>query len=112
MTAPHLNRKLVLQAAVRVADGAGGHTTTWTALGEHWAQIQPGTGAQASGDAGPLSRVPLSVIIRAYPVGAQARPVPGQRFVDGTRTYAVLAVTEFDHSARYLQVTCQEEIAA
>ena len=46
MSAPRLNRKLVLEAPTRVADGAGGYTVTWAALG---GRLGRGDGAQRGG---------------------------------------------------------------
>lgn len=109
---PALTRKLTLEAPERVPDGAGGYTTEWRALGQHWAEIRTAKGRAAEGVAGPLSRVPLVIVIRAFPVGTDARPVPGQRFREGTRHFGINAVTEADQSARYLEITAQEEIAA
>jgi hypothetical protein len=39
MTAPHLNRALVLEGVVRTPDGAGGFTEAWAALGTLWAEL-------------------------------------------------------------------------
>lgn len=112
MTAPTLTRRLVLEAPQRVDDGAGGYSTSWSALGVHWAHVSPRAGREASGMAGPLSRVPLTIAIRAVAPGAPGRPVPGQRFREGARIFAILAVTETDGAGRYLTITAEEEIAA
>jgi head-tail adaptor len=37
-----LNRRLVLEAASRLPDGAGGYAETWVVLGELWADIRSG----------------------------------------------------------------------
>jgi len=44
MNAPRLNRKLELEAPVRTADGAGGYTETWAALGSLWAEVTARSG--------------------------------------------------------------------
>lgn len=109
---PKLTRKLTLEAPQRVADGAGGYTTSWRVLGTHWAEIRAAKGREVTGEAGPLSRVPMTITIRAFPVGTEARPKPGQRLVEGTRRFAIRAVAEMDANARYLELACDEEIAA
>lgn len=60
MKAPHLNRLLVLEAPEKLADGSGGFTETWAALGNHWAEVSARSGARAihcwrAGVAGQLS---------------------------------------------------------
>lgn len=112
MSRPSLTRNLTLEAPERVADGGGGYQTTWRALGTLWAEVRATKGRASEGAAGPLSRVPLRIVVRAAPIGSSARPVPGQRFAEGSRRYAILAVTESDAHARYLDITCEEETAA
>lgn len=112
MSAPILNRKLVLEDAYRVPDGAGGYDTAWQVLGTLWAEVRPGTGRSAGENGLPLSRVPLKITVRAAPQGAPSRPHAGQRFRDGTRIYAVRAVTEADAAGRYLICQAEEETAA
>ena len=46
MTAPRLNRILVLEAPERVADGAGGYDETWVAQGELWAVVRLRSGSE------------------------------------------------------------------
>lgn len=106
-----LTRELVLERPERVSDGAGGYVTTWSVLGRHWAAIAPAKGRAATGGAGPLSRVPMTIVIRAFAVGRIERPSPGQRFVEGARRYAILAVSERDGAGRYLDVLAEEEVA-
>lgn len=112
MTLPVLNRKLVLQEPERIADEAGGYVVTWTALGTLWAQISPGSGREVAAHNLPRSRVPLRIVVRAAPVGASSRPVPGQRFVEGSRVYAITAVTEVDRTTHYLTCHAEEEVIA
>lgn len=111
MAPPMLNREMVLEAPAQVPDGAGGYTTSWTALGTLWAEVRPGTGREGRGLGGPLSRVPYKITVRAAPVGSDARPAAGQRLREGTRIFAILAVAEADTSGRYLTVHAEEETA-
>jgi len=107
-----LNRQLTLEAPERVADGAGGFMETWTALGTVWASVTARTGREAAGGAMPLSRVAYKIVVRAAPVGSDARPVANQRFRDGVRLFVILAVAEADADGRYLVCTAQEETVA
>ena len=112
MSAPVLNRRLVLEAPVRVADGAGGYATVWSALGEVWAEVLAGTGREATAVGTALSRIIYRITVRAAPVGAPSRPRPGQRFREGTRLFKVISVTERDQAGRYLVCQAEEETAA
>lgn len=109
MKRPHLNRQLVLETPQRTPDGAGGFTTSWVALGIHWAEITARTGREATGVAVPLSRVGYRIIIRAAIPGSSARPEPEQRFREGGRVFNILAVAEHDPDGRYLLCHAEEE---
>ena len=107
-----MNRKLVLEHAVRTPDQSGGYATVWATLGTLWAEITAGTGAERGANALALSRVPLKITVRAAPVASDARPAAGQRFREGVRIYSILAVTERDTTARFLVCHAEEEVAA
>ena len=111
MRAPVLNRKLELQEPQKVADGAGGYTTTWVALGTLWADIRHGTGREKAAEHLTVSTIPYRITLRAAPVGAPSRPKPEQRLVEGSRIFRILAVTESDVGAHYLVCFAQEEIS-
>ena len=112
MILPRLNRQLVLEGAVRSPDGAGGFTESWVALGDLWAEVSARTG-RARAEAGvPVSTVSNRIVVRAAPMGAPSRPMPEQRFRDGTRTYVIQAVTEHDPEGRFLTCFADEEVAA
>jgi head-tail adaptor len=106
-----LKRRLVLEAASRLPDGAGGYAETWVVLGELWAEVRAGSGIDAASDMVAVASVPLRIVVRAAPEGALARPRPGQRFREGGRVYGILAVTEADPHAHYLTCFAREEAA-
>ena len=108
---PRLNRKLVLEAEERIADGAGGYTTVWTALGTLWASLEARSGREAAVAGGSVSRAGYRAILRAAPAGSPSRPMAGQRFREGARLYAILSVAERDADARYLLCHLEEEVA-
>mgnify|MGYP002634670996 CR=1 FL=1 len=111
MTEPQLNRSLVLESPVKLADGAGGYSRTWEPLGLLWAEVKAGTGRELAASAATLSRVPYRITVRAAPDGAPSRPRAGQRFRDGNRIFPILAVAEQGVQAQYLTCHAEEEVA-
>ncbi|SDW33365.1 phage head closure protein [Litoreibacter albidus] len=105
-----LNRRLTLEHAVRVADGAGGYVEAWTPLGELWARVKAGSGRERFGAGVTVSAVPYRIVVRGAPMGAQARPKPEQRFREGTRVFRIVGVAEYDVDARYLTCFAIEEV--
>lgn len=109
MRAPRLQRLLELEAEVTTPDGAGGFVRSWAGLGRLAAEVRPGAGREAAGEEVALSRQAFRIRVRGAPQGAPSRPVAGQRFRDGQRRFAILAVTEDDPDGRYLICTAREE---
>lgn len=108
MKTPNINRKLVLEAPQRVADGAGGYTETWQALGIIWGEVLPrGAGREVE-----ASELKLKITVRAAPQGAPSRPSAMMRFRDVDRLYRIDAVTEAEAAGRYLVCFAQEEVGA
>lgn len=110
MSLPRLSRQMVLETQVRMPDGAGGHTTTWSALGTVFADVKAGTGRQVTDLTAAMSRMTCRVIVRAAPIGAPSRPQPGQRFREGSRIYRVDAVSPYDRGGLYLACFAVEEV--
>ncbi len=103
----HLNRRLVLEAEQRVSDGAGGYTVVPQTVGSVWAMVEAGAGRESVALDRRVSKVPMTITVRAAPVGSSERPVAGQHFREGGRRYRVLAVAERDRRGLYL--SCQAE---
>lgn len=112
MSAPRLNRRMVLEARAEVPDGAGGFSVVWEALGEVWAAVAPGTGREGGAEAVSLGELALRITVRGAPEGAASRPVAGQRLREGGRLFRVLAVAEADAAGRYLTCFAREEVPA
>jgi head-tail adaptor len=112
MSGPVLNRPLVLEERVEVGDGAGGLTTSWTALGTLWAEVDARSGREGRLGGAVVARASFRITVRGAAVGAASRPRPDQRFRDGVRVFRILAVTEADAGARFLTCFAQEEVAA
>ena len=106
----HLNRKLSLETAVRVPDGAGGFTETWTAKGTVWAALKPGSGRERFDAQATISKQPYRIVIRSAPVGSPQRPQPTERFREDTRIFAIVGVAEWDPDGRYLTCFANEEV--
>lgn len=110
MRAPHLNRALVLEGAVRVSDGAGGYSESWQVLGTLWAAVTPGAGSDVPGEEKVLASVPYRIVVRGAPYGSPSRPKAEQRFREGARIFTILAVTERDPEGRFLTCHSREEV--
>ena len=112
MSQPRLDRLLTLEAPQDVPDGAGGYARLWMPLGQHWAEVTPGSGRETVSGTAPISAVSVKIVVRASPIGSLSRPRPDQRFREGARVFRIAAVAETDPRGRYL--TChsvEEEVA-
>lgn len=110
MRAPRLNRALILESPSQTPDGAGGFTLTWTTIGTLWGDVASGSGRDPAGVEFSLSTVPYRITVRGAPVGSPRRPLPEQRFRDGSRVYHLVAVTEADPDGLYLTCFAREEV--
>ncbi len=109
MNTPLLNRRLVLEAPVRMPDGAGGYSETWQAQGALWAEVRTRTGRERAQAGIPVSTVTYNIVVRAAPHGSAARPMPEQRFREGDRLFLIQAVAERDPEGRFLTCFAEEE---
>jgi head-tail adaptor len=107
---PELNRRLVLEKAVQVSDGAGGFSESWAVLGVVWAEVVAGSGRDVAGEEVTVSSVPYRITVRGAPMGAPSRPKADQRLRDGTRLFKIIAVTERDAGGQYLTCFAREEV--
>lgn len=107
MSAPEMNRRLLLEAPERLEDGAGGFSEIWVPLGHVWAAVETrGAGREAD----QAARLLLKITMRAVAQEAEARPDPTMRFRDGERLYLIEAVHESDPSGRTLTCFAVEEV--
>ena len=109
MSLPRLTRAMILEAPIRTPDGAGGHQTTWSALGTVYADVKSGTGRQVTDLTAALSKLTCRVIVRAAPIGAPSRPEAGQRLREGARVFRIDAVASYDRGGLYLACFAVEE---
>ena len=94
MRRPALTRRLVLEEPTRTADGAGGFATAWADKGALWGEVATNAPRLSDGPGAAEQRTPLRITLRGAPLGAPSRPVPGQRFRDGTRRFLIEAVQD------------------
>ena len=111
MTMPRLRRLLTLEARERAADGSGGFRDMWGVKGTLWAEVTPRSGRARSGDAGPVTSVSYRIVVRSAAPTSPLRPREGQRYREGDRLFRIVAVTEHDHSERFLACFAEEERA-
>lgn len=97
---------------MRSADGAGGYTEAWAALGTLWAEVTARSGAERQIAGVPVSRVGYRIVVRGAPEGSTMRPAPDQRFREGNRRFVIRAVAERDARGQYLTCFADEEVAA
>ncbi|MEM8822176.1 MAG: head-tail adaptor protein [Pseudomonadota bacterium] len=104
------SRRLMLERAVSVADGAGGFARVWTEIGAFWAEVRLRSGDLRDTEFGETPRLKLRVTTHAVPEGHAMRPLVGDRLRDGARVYQVSAVHEDDARGRFLVMLVSEEV--
>ncbi len=109
---PHLDRRLDLEDRVTTPDGAGGFEISWVKLGVLPAQVVSRSGRERLIGGRSVSTTAFKITVRAAPFGSVSRPKPDQRFRDGARTYAILAVAENNRSDLYLDCWAEEGTGA
>ena len=108
---PTLSRRLVLETPEQVADGLGGYTTNWVALGELWAEVKRASGRDKASEFASVTSAQYRITVRAAPVGQPSRPRAEQRFREGSRVFLIRAVTSADTGYRYLTCFAEEEVS-
>jgi SPP1 family predicted phage head-tail adaptor len=97
-----LNRRLVLEAPVESADGAGGVTRDYAALATLWAQLKPAS-ARGSVEADSLAGVVTHRIVIRTPRALNTL----NRFRDGTRIFRIVSWRE-SADRRFLEIDAEE----
>jgi SPP1 family predicted phage head-tail adaptor len=103
MTAPgELNRRLVLEAPVESADGAGGVTRGYAAVMTLWASVEPvsARGAVVADASG--ATVTHRIVMRR-----RAAVTTRHRFVDGATVYRVVTLRD-DAPRRFLVIGAEQ----
>ena len=103
MTAPgELNRRLVLEAPVESADGAGGVTRGYAAGMALWASVEPVSARNAVVADAPGATVTHRIVVRR-----RAAVTTRHRFVDGTTVYRIVSLRD-DATRRFLVIGAEQ----
>jgi SPP1 family predicted phage head-tail adaptor len=103
MTGPgQLNRRLVLEAASESDDGQGGVTRLYDVVTVLWAKVTP-LSARGEVEAGRLGAALRHQIVIRKRNDVSTR----HRFIDGIRTYRVIAVRE-SADRRFLEIDAEQ----
>lgn len=98
MTPGELNRRLVLEAPVESADGAGGVARGYTPAMTLWASVEPVSARGAVVADAPGATVTHRIVIRRRPAITTRH-----RFVEGATVYRIVTLRE-DGTRRFLVI--------
>jgi SPP1 family predicted phage head-tail adaptor len=97
-----LNRRLVLEAPIETADGAGGVTRLYDVVTTLWAHVEP-VSARADVAAGGLgAALRFRIVIRR-----RSDVTTRHRLLDGTRSFRILSCRE-SADRRFLEIDAEE----
>jgi SPP1 family predicted phage head-tail adaptor len=99
-----LRHRVMLEAATRTADGAGGVTLTWSTVASLWAEIVPLKAEERAVGEGEGDLTLHRIVIRK-----RDDVSTGDRFTLGARAFRIRSVTDMQEDARYLTCLCEEE---
>src|SRR5256885_9209128 len=103
MTAPgELNRRLVLEAPVESADGAGGVTRSYAAVMTLWATVEPVSARGAVVADAPGATVTHRIVIRK-----RSTVTTRHRFVEGATVYRIVTLRD-DATRRFLVIGAEQ----
>ena len=108
MSAPVIGKmrhRLTLQQAVRVSDGGGGATVTWTAIADLWAAIWPISSDERVDADGLQGRITHEVWLRF-----SANVAPHMRFVFGARIFDIRSVIDVEEAHRFQRCLVEERL--
>ena len=104
MTDPGLlNRRLVLEAPVESADGAGGVVRSYSAVATLWVSVTPVSAAREIEAARLGARVTHRLHLRF-----SGDITLHHRFRDGSRIYRIVTLRDRDGSKRFLEIEAEE----
>jgi SPP1 family predicted phage head-tail adaptor len=98
-----LNRRLILEAPVESADGAGGVTRSYEAVATLWASVEPKSAREGTA-ADALGANVTHLIRMRYSADITLR----QRFRDGDRLYRIVAIRE--RGRRFLDIDAEQRV--
>jgi SPP1 family predicted phage head-tail adaptor len=98
-----LNRRVVLEAATRSPDGAGGAGQSWTAIATLFATVRALSGTESFAQDRVTGRVTHEIVIRY-----RTDVTPAMRFRLGTRLFEIIAALDPDGRRRQLRCLVEE----
>jgi SPP1 family predicted phage head-tail adaptor len=101
-----LNRRLVLEAPVESADGAGGVTRSFAEMATLWVSVTPVSAAWQIEAARLGAKVTHRLHLR-FSDDITTR----HRFRDGTRIYRIVSIRDRDGRKRFLEIEAEERVA-
>ena len=104
-THPLLRRRAQLEAPTTVPDGAGGEAPGWLHVADHWIALMPVSGEETYEGARATPTITHRILLRCP---RTLRPRADQRFVVGTRAFAIRAVFDRDGRGRFLTCLAEE----
>jgi SPP1 family predicted phage head-tail adaptor len=102
MTPGELKRRLVLEAPVESADGAGGVTRGYEAVMTLWASVEPVSARGAVVADAPGATVTHRIVMRR-----RGAVTARHRFVEGTTVYRIVTLRE-DATRRFLVIGAEQ----
>ena len=99
-----LKTRLAVQQPLKVADGQGGVSRTWTTFATMWAQVVPvGSSASVEADAaGATQRYRITL-------RSQLSLTTRHRLVEGARVYRIIGIRERD-DRRFVEIDAEVRI--
>ena len=103
MTLPgDLNRRLVLEAPVESADGAGGVARSYASIMTLWGKVEPVSARGAVVADAPGATITHRIIVRRY-----SAVTTRHRFIEGTTIYRLVTIRD-DATRRFLVIGAEE----
>ncbi len=94
---------IVIEQPTRTADDRGGQSVAWGTFISPWARIDPQSGDKRM-FAGQIRPTVSHKIYIRYQTGV----LTTMRVVFGSRTFAILAVIDFEELHEYIELRCEE----
>jgi len=104
LDAGRLRSEVILQAAIPVEDGAGGHSEEWSEVARLFAAVEPLRAQSRFGAGQFLEAITHKVTLRYRP---DLRS--GMRFLRAGRALEIVTVQDPDETGRYLTCLVREE---
>jgi SPP1 family predicted phage head-tail adaptor len=105
MTIGTLRHRLTVEAPVETADGAGGVTRSFEAVGQIWGLISPLGGSEVRAEERLVQRLTHSIVIRRH-----AGLTAAHRLRKGARLFDIRSIREDTPSRLYSTCHCEETL--